>query len=80
MPITHSAKKALRQTITHRERNIGRKKDLKTAIKNYKKTPNAELLSVVFKKLDKAAKVHLIPKNTASRLKSRLSKLSAAKR
>lgn len=79
MPVTQSAKKALRQSIAHRERNLGRKKDLKTAIKNYKKTPNADLLSVVFKKLDKAAKVNLIPRNTASRLKSRLSHLLAPK-
>ena len=32
-------------------------------------------ISLVYKKLDKAAKVNLIKKNTASRLKSRLSKL-----
>ena len=79
MPITQSAKKALRQNIRRRERNLARKKDLKNAIKDFKKfvsQKNTDLvlkqLSAVYKKLDKAAKVNLIKKNTASRLKSRL--------
>jgi ribosomal protein S20 len=32
-------------------------------------------LNIVFKKLDKAAKINVIKKNKSSRLKSRLSKL-----
>jgi len=82
MPITKSAKKALRQNIRRRERNLQRKTELKSVIKQYKKLIVAgekerakEYLSQVYKKLDKAAKVNLIKKNKAARLKSRLSKL-----
>ena len=58
-----------------------RKDDLKVAIKEYKnllasdKEKAKTYLSQVYKKLDKSAKVNLIKKNKASRLKSRLSKL-----
>lgn len=79
MPITRSAKKAWRQSITRRARNVSQKKTLKEAVKAYKKAPSAQLLSTVFKQLDKAAKVNVLKKNTASRLKSRLSKKLVAK-
>jgi len=75
MPITLSAKKALRQSLRRRARNLIQKKALKEVVKTYKKSPSAENLSLVYKKLDKAAKTNLIKKNKASRLKSRLSKL-----
>ncbi|MDP3999471.1 MAG: 30S ribosomal protein S20 [bacterium] len=84
--ITKSAKKAYRQTVRRREVNIQRSKALKTVLKNYKKLVLAkdlkgaqEQLRLVFKALDKSAKVNLIKKNTASRLKSRLSKLLSRK-
>ncbi|KKW48417.1 MAG: 30S ribosomal protein S20 [Parcubacteria group bacterium GW2011_GWA1_59_11] len=84
MPITRSAKKALRQNVRHRELNLGRKKDLKTAVKAYrkliaeKKTEEARaFLPKVYQVLDKTAKNNVIRKNTASRLKSRLSRLVA---
>ncbi len=82
MPITKSAKKALRQNVRRRHRNLKRKAELKAVIKQYKKLIAAdekdksrEFLSQVYKKLDKAAKINLIKKNKAARLKSRLSKL-----
>lgn len=80
MPITKSAKKALRQNIRRHERNLKNKKALKTAVKNYKKAAGTskeeaiKLLPKVYKALDKAAKRKLIKKGKASRLKSRLSK------
>lgn len=81
MPNTKSAKKALRQNIQHRKRNIDQRRKLKDTIKEYKKvlaendTKKAvEKLPVVFKTLDKAAKINLIKRNKANRLKSRLSK------
>ncbi|MEE8131459.1 MAG: 30S ribosomal protein S20 [Candidatus Paceibacterota bacterium] len=80
MPITKSAKKALRQNIRRRQKNLKRKTDLKAIIKQYKKLLESspeeakKHLSQVYKKLDKAAKVNLIKKNKASRLKSRLAK------
>ena len=81
MPITKSAKKALRQNIRRRKANLKKKAELKTVIKQYKKLADSdkkkakEYLSQVYKKLDKAAKINLIKKNKASRLKSRLSRL-----
>ena len=82
MPIIKSAKKALRQNIRRRKKNVKKKAELKAVIKQYKKliaagekNKAAEFLSQVYKKLDKAAKINLIKKNKAARLKSRLSKL-----
>lgn len=81
MPRIKSAKKALRQNIKRRKANIKKKTELKSVIKQYRKliSENKEeakkYLSQVYKKLDKSAKVNLIKKNKASRLKSRLSKL-----
>ncbi len=81
MPRTQSAKKALRQNTRRKKQNIQRKTDLKSAVKLYKKfiaenkkEEAQKQLSQVYKKLDKSAKVNLIRKNKASRLKSRLSK------
>ena len=79
MPITKSAKKALRQSAKRRIENLFKAKALKAAIKDYKKAPSAKSLSLVYKQLDKTAKTNVIPKNKASRLKSRLSKILAKK-
>ncbi len=82
MPITKSAKKALRQNIRHRKINFKHKAELKAVIKQYRKLIAAKQneeakkqISQVYKKLDKAAKIGLIKSNRAGRLKSRLSKL-----
>lgn len=82
MPIIKSAKKALRQNIKRRKINSKKKAALKSVIKQYKKLISADekekaknYLSQVYKKLDKSAKVNLIKKNKAGRMKSRLSKL-----
>ncbi len=86
MPKTSSAKKAFRQNVRRREKNLGDAKKMKDAIKNFKKlvaekkTDEAKkYLSTVFKALDKSAKTNLIKKNKASRLKSRLAHKLAAK-
>jgi len=82
MPITKSAKKALRQNIKRKARNLVYKTKIKKLLKEArtlvleKKIEEAKkLLPQVYKILDKAAKVGVIKKNTASRKKSRLSKL-----
>ncbi|MBI5079151.1 30S ribosomal protein S20 [Candidatus Wolfebacteria bacterium] len=84
MPKIQSAKKALRQNVRRRAKNLKRKADLKSVIKQYKKLivsgdkeEAKKRLSLVYKKLDKSAKVNLIKKNKSSRLKSRLAKLIA---
>ena len=81
MPITASAKKALRQSKTRRVRNVARKNKYKGLVKEFKQAVSAKefdkaktLLPLVYQSLDKAAKTHAIKKNKASRLKSRLSK------
>lgn len=82
MPIIKSAKKALRQNIRRRKRNLIKKEAYKKAVKNFRKLITdkkpkeaQELLPKVYQALDKAAKTKVIEKNKASRLKSRLAKL-----
>ena len=75
MPITSSAKKALRQNRRHREKNTAEKKGFKTLVKTYEKQPTAEMLSRVYQSLDKAAKRNLLAKHTVARRKARLSRL-----
>ncbi|MBZ1348382.1 MAG: 30S ribosomal protein S20 [Candidatus Nealsonbacteria bacterium] len=81
MPITKSVKKALRQNIKRRARNVQKKRKLKKVLKeikgliSQKKPKEAEkLLPQTYKLLDKAGKTGLIKKNTASRLKSRITR------
>ncbi|PIR01803.1 MAG: 30S ribosomal protein S20 [Candidatus Nealsonbacteria bacterium CG_4_9_14_0_2_um_filter_37_38] len=82
MPITESAKKAIRQSLKRRKRNLIYKNKTKSLIKEVKKLVSQNkikeaknLLPQVYKTLDKAAKVGVIKKNTAARKKSRLTKL-----
>lgn len=82
MAIIKSAKKALRQSIGRRKRNIVYAKKIKNLIKevrllvSQKKTAEAKnLLPQLYKALDKAAKTGVIKKNAASRKKSRTTKL-----
>lgn len=78
MPIIKSAVKRMRQTAKRRERNVGIKKDIKSAVKAFIAAPSAETLSKAQSELDKAVKKGLIKKNTASRRKSSLA--AAAKK
>ncbi len=79
MPITQSAKKALRGSEKKKVFNLRRKKKVEDAVKSVKKLvkegktleANA-LLPKAFSALDKAAKGNTIKANTASRKKSRL--------
>ena len=82
MPITTSAKKALRQNVTRHKRNVIRKEAYKKQVTSFRKLivakkndEAAKILPLVFKALDKAAKTKVIEKNKASRLKSRLAQL-----
>jgi small subunit ribosomal protein S20 len=82
MPITSSAKKALRASKHKKVFNQRRKDTLASTIKKVKKfvadknTQDAvKFLAEAYKAIDKAAKTNLIKKNAASRKKSRLSKL-----
>ena len=82
MPITKSAKKALRQSLRRRTRNLIYKnkiqkllKELKKLIILGKKEEIKNLLPKIYKALDKAVKVGVIKKGAADRKKSRVTKL-----
>ena len=81
MPITQSAKKALRQSLRRKVRNTIKKDAYKNAVKAVRAFVSAgkiedakKALAAAYKALDKAAKTHVIKKNKAGRLKSRLTK------
>ncbi len=82
MPITRSAEKALRVSLRKKVFNDRRQAELKDVVKKLKKlvadknTKEAKgYFATVQKAIDKAAKKGIIKPNTASRKKSRLSKL-----
>lgn len=70
MPITKSAKKSLRASLARAVQNRQQKTILEKALKKVSKDNVSETIS----QIDKAAKNHLISKNKAGRLKSRLAK------
>lgn len=74
MPIIKSAIKRAKQTIKRRERNVGIKRDIKTAVKAFAAKPSAATLSAAHGELDTAAKKGLLKKSTVARRKSQLSK------
>ena len=74
MPIIKSAIKKVRKDKIRTARNKKRELALKALIKKARVTKSAKDIQAAFSALDKAAKVNLIHKNKASRLKSRLSK------
>ncbi len=78
MPITSSAKKALRASARKRVYNVRRQKNLRDASKAVKKIEAGQdakkLLAEAYKAIDKAAKAGTIKKNAAARKKSRLAK------
>jgi len=81
MPVTKSAKKALRQSRRKRLFNLRRSNKMKalvkkarTLIKDKKQQQVLKILPKVYQAIDKAAKRGVIKKNTASRKKSRLAK------
>ncbi len=83
MPITQSAKKALRGSLKKKKVNDQRTKKMKDEVKKVerlvkeKKVDEArKLVSVVFKAIDKAAKTGVIKKNTAANKKSRMSRIT----
>ena len=82
MPITSSAKKALRSSKVKRVYNLRRKdtvtdlvKQIKKLVKDKNQVEAKKLLSSAYKAIDKAAKGNTIKKGAASRKKSRLSKM-----
>ena len=81
MPITQSAKKAVRGSLRKKAFNDARKRAMREIIKKIEKLSKTdkagavEMLSSAFKAIDKATQKGVIKKNNAARKKSRLSKL-----
>ena len=81
MPITKSAKKAIRGSARKRGYNDKRKRLMKEFIKKVEKLAltdkkeAAKLLPSAYQAIDKAAKVNVIKKNNAARKKARLARL-----
>ncbi|MFQ5734309.1 MAG: 30S ribosomal protein S20 [Planctomycetaceae bacterium] len=82
MPITSSAKRALRKSKVRRDRNRTQRTALRTVIKKCRAavgTADADAaFKLAVKRLDQAAAKNLIHANNAARTKSRLSKLMKA--
>ncbi len=76
MPIIKSAKKAARQTVKRTAHNQQIKKDIKAALKEFKKTPTGQNLAKTQSEIDKAVKKNLLKINTAARRKAQLFKLA----
>jgi small subunit ribosomal protein S20 len=86
MPITSSAKKALRQTKKRNAKNTAAKIALKVAVKEFKRLLATEkgaaekYLADLMKRIDKSVNAKVIKKNKANRMKSRLSKRLSPKK
>ena len=81
MPITQSAKKAVRSSLRKKAFNDSRSRAMKEIIKKIEKIAKTDkneargMLPGAFAIIDKAAGKHVIKKNNAARKKSRLSRL-----
>lgn len=81
MPITQSAKKAIRGSLRKKAVNDRKSRIMKAVIKKVEKTVKTDkkeatkILPSAFSAIDKAAKSGVIKKNNASRKKARLSRL-----
>ncbi len=75
MPITVGAIRKQRADKRKALLNLKAKANFKQAVTVSRKKPTPTNLKKVFSQLDRAAKKHVIHKNKAARLKSRLAKL-----
>jgi small subunit ribosomal protein S20 len=86
MPITQSAKKALRQNKKRNVKNNAAKAALKLAVKEFKRLLTSDqaaaqkYLAELMSRIDKSVHAKIIKKNKASRMKSRLSKKFSVKK
>lgn len=80
MPVTSSAKKALRRDRRRTIINQRVKRKIKAALKEIRQKPTQKALVKTASILDRAAKKKIIHKNKANRLKSKLAKLLETKK
>jgi small subunit ribosomal protein S20 len=82
MPITQSAKKAIRGSLRKKAVNDARKRAMKEIIKKVEKSAKTDkgsalkMLPSAFAIIDKASKKGVIKKNNAARKKARLAKIT----
>jgi small subunit ribosomal protein S20 len=82
MPITQSAKKAIRGSLRKKAFNDARKRAMKEVIKKIEKIAKLDkasatkMVSSAFAIIDKAAKRGVIKKNNAARKKARLARIT----
>ncbi|MGB9680670.1 MAG: 30S ribosomal protein S20 [Minisyncoccia bacterium] len=81
MPITKSAKRALKKSLKKQQENKLRKetikrvrKELSKALSEKNKEEIKKLLPLFYKAIDKAVKTNVLKKNTANRMKSKIAK------
>lgn len=75
MPITSSAKKALRGSLRKQVVNNRVRSRMKTSIDAFRAQPEASALSKAFSSIDRAVKVNILHRNTAARRKSLLARI-----
>lgn len=75
MPITKTAKRALRASDKKRQVNLLISKKFEIAVRTAKKSKSSKDITTAFSFIDRAVKNKIIHKNKAARLKSSLSKL-----
>ena len=76
MPVTKSAKKALRQSRQRAATNKLVRQRLKKVVAKTKRSQSVKELAEIYRTLDRATQKGIIHKNKAARLKSRLAKLA----
>ncbi len=77
MPRIKSAKKKMRQALTHLAHNRAQRSAIKTAVKKARAEATPESVRAAMRALDRGATKGQIHRNTAARKKSRLAKLLA---
>ena len=74
MPISRSAKKSLRKSITNRKDNVTLKNKFKEMVKKFLAKPSQKGMEEAQSMLDKAVKKGILHKNKVARMKSQMSK------
>jgi small subunit ribosomal protein S20 len=74
MPISRSAKKSLRKSITNRKDNVSLKNKFKEMVKKFLAKPSQKGMEEAQSMLDKAVKKGILHKNKVARMKSQMSK------
>ena len=78
MPVTKTAKKALRQSLRKAELNKPVRSRASSSVRKALQEPTPDSVKAAYSAVDKAVKKHLLHANTASRIKSRVARALAS--